>query len=354
MLNYILKRTILSFVFLVLIVFMVYLLQTQFKGDPFEAMLQSQDKNAVENHAQALISAKLADSNGHIKEPIVRLGEWIKGIFSGDWGQIYTLSTNAKTVPGAIFTPLRTSMLVAIPAYILGTIFGIGLGLLSGYKRGKTTDYIITWFVSIFISVPSFVIAALAIIVGPKINLPTSFENAVGLSYMVKTLILPILVITLMSLSGWTYQLRSEIGGILASDYILAARTKGYSEWFIFKRYVLRNALYPFAGALATGFMAAFASSIIVERFFNIQGSTSLLVAAAKAGEVNILLANSLIFGLIGLGTGALAEFAQFSINPVVRSSFATGISVNQKIKSHSARSKERKRIQLAEEVGHD
>lgn len=354
MLNYILKRTILSFIFLVLIVFMVYLLQTEFKGDPFESILQSQDKNSAENHAQALRSANLADSNGNIKEPIVRLGEWLKGIFSGDWGQIYTISTDAKTVPGAIFTPLRTSMLVAIPAYIIGTVCGIGLGLLSGYKRGKATDYIITWFVSIFISVPSFVIAAFAIIIGPKINLPTSFENAVGLSYMVKTLVLPILVISLMSLSGWTYQLRAEIGGILASDYILAARTKGYSEWFIFRRYVLRNALYPFAGALATGFMAAFASSIIVERFFNIQGSTSLLVAAAKAGEVNILIANSLIFGLIGLGTGALAEFAQFSINPVVKSSFATSISTTQKVKSFFARTKERKKVQIAQEVQND
>lgn len=47
-------------------------------------------------------------------------------------------------MPGAIFTPLRTSMLVAIPAYIIGTVCGIGLGLLSGYKRGKATDYIIT------------------------------------------------------------------------------------------------------------------------------------------------------------------------------------------------------------------
>lgn len=116
----------------------------------------------------------------------------------------------------------------------------------------------------------------------------------------------------------------------------------------------MRNALYPFAGALATGFMAAFASSIIVERFFNIQGSTSLLVAAAKAGEVNILIANSLIFGLIGLGTGALAEFAQFSINPVVKSSFATSISTTQKVKSFFARTKERKKVQIAQEVQND
>ncbi len=112
------------------------------------------------------------------------------------------MQTDAHTVPGAILTPLRTSMLVAIPSYILGTIFGIALGLISGYKRGRPTDYIITWFVSIFISVPSFVIAAFVIVVGPSLNLPTSFENAIGTNYMVKTLILPILVITLLSLSG--------------------------------------------------------------------------------------------------------------------------------------------------------
>lgn len=344
--NYLFKKTILSFIFLILMLFIIYLLQTEFKADPL-----GQDIDPVEHNAK-LASFNLLDANGHLKEPIVRLGDWIKNIFNGDWGRIFVMYSDYElpapqhafnAIPKTIFAPLRTSMLVAIPSFILGTIFGMALGFFAGYKRGTWVDTFINFFISIFIAVPVFVIAAIAIVIGPRIGLPTLFEDAVGTQYMVKTLVLPILVITLISLSGWTFQLRAEVGQILASDYILAARTKGYSEWFIFRRYVLRNAMYPFAGGLAVAFMAAFSSSIIVEKFFNIQGSTTLLVAAAKQGEVNVTIANGLIFGLIGLGTQLISEVAQFSVNPLVKASFASSVSPLARIKAASARSKQTK-----------
>lgn len=339
--NYLFKKTILSFIFLVLMLFVVFLLQTEFKGDPF-----GQSDIDPATHLAKLEGAGLLGSNGHIKEPIVRLGDWITGFFNGDWGRIYVMASDYDTIPKTIFAPLRTSMLVAIPSFVLGTVFGMALGFFAGYKRGTWIDTFINFFISIFIAVPVFVIAAIAIVIGPKVGLPTLFENAIGTTYMVKTIVLPILVVTLMSLSGWTFQLRAEVGTILASDYILSARTKGYNEWFIFRRYVLRNAMYPFAGGLATAFMAAFSSSIIVEKFFNIPGSTTLLIAAAKQGEVNVTMANSLIFGFIGLGTQLIAEVAQFSVNPLVKSSFTTSVSITAKIKAFFRRKQTLKLVQ--------
>lgn len=342
--SYLFKKTVLSFIFLILMLFVIYLLQTEFKADPL-----GEDIDQIQ-HNEKLEALGLLGSNGNIKEPIVRLGDWIKNIFAGDWGRIYVMHSDYELVspnhapnaiPKTIFAPLRTSMLVAIPSFILGTILGMGLGFFAGYKRGTWIDTFINFFISIFIAIPVFVIAAIAIVIGPRINLPTLFEDAVGTQYMIKTLVLPILVITLISLSGWTFQLRAEVGQILASDYILAARTKGYSEWFIFRRYVLRNAMYPFAGGLAVAFMAAFSSSIIVEKFFNIQGSTTLLVAAAKQGEVNVTMANGLIFGFIGLGTQLISEVAQFSVNPLVKASFASSISPVARIKASLERNRQ-------------
>lgn len=104
--------------------------------------------------------------------------------------------------------------------------------------------------------------------------------------------------------------------------------------------------MYPFAGGLATAFMAAFSSSIIVEKFFNIPGSTTLLIAAAKQGEVNVTMANSLIFGFIGLGTQLIAEVAQFSVNPLVKASFSTSISPIAKIKALISRKQTHKLLQ--------
>ncbi|MCK5867623.1 MAG: ABC transporter permease, partial [Mycoplasmataceae bacterium] len=208
-----------------------------------------------------------------------------------------------------------------------------GLGFLAGYNRGKLLDKVILGFVTIFIAVPSFVLAAFALVLGPALGMPVIFQDSGSTSLMIRSLIMPIIVMTLVSLAGWSQLTRNFVSEILMSDYILAARTKGFSEFTIFRKYVLRNAMYPYAGSIATSFMVIFGSSLIVEKFFNVPGTATLLLNASKNGEINVMMFNLLFFSSIGIFAQMIADIAQFMINPIVRSNFSSKIDPVTKLK---------------------
>ena len=105
-------------------------------------------------------------------------------------------------IPDQFFKPLSKSMLVMIPSFFFGMLLGLGLGFLAGYNRGKLLDKVILGFVTIFIAVPSFVLAAFALVLGPALGMPVIFQDSGSTSLMVRSLIMPIIVMTLVSLAG--------------------------------------------------------------------------------------------------------------------------------------------------------
>lgn len=347
MYKYILSKSIASFLTLLIIVVLFYLLFTGFKGNPFtidEFILKHP------NDLQAARDAYEAElSKYSINSPVfVRFGIWLKDLFSGSWGPIYKLAEGKRndTIPQIYFKPLRYSMLVQLPSYFMGMFFGIGLGYWAGYKRGKITDVIINVFVKFFIAIPAFVFGTFVLILAPMLGLPNKFAdpNIAGntTSLFVKSLLPSIIVVTLSSLAGWGYFLRNEVGNVLKSDYVQNARTKGYSEFFIFRRYVLRNSMYPLIGNIVTSYMAVFGGSIIVERIFGIPGTSDMMLEATLGGEINILMFQLIFLSSIGIFSQMIVDIAQFTINPIVKSNFSSKPSPWKKYIAHKKREQAR------------
>lgn len=330
--KYLVWKITLSIISIFIITAIFYFAYTSIHPRPFSGAGGLKESDILKKEVSAGIRHGSITAPGELLTVFERYAKWISGVFVGNFGIIFDAS-DSKTIPQSYFPLFKTSMYVSIPSFFLGMFIGLGLGTWAGYKRGKLTDQIINAFVIIFIAMPTFVLGALALLIGPRVNLPTVFESSVGTPYMIKSLILPICVATLLSLASWMKIMRMEVGNILVSDYILAARTKGYSEWFIFKRYVLRNALYPFIGAIATSFMAVFGSSIIIERFFNVGGISTLLMESMGSGEVNIVMFNMSFMLVLGVFTQVISDLALFTINPVVRASFSSKTSPIAKIK---------------------
>ena len=323
-----------SLIALVVISLLFFFLYVGIKGNPFTG---SQATMPPKDYQIKL------DVNGINDALIVRFWHWLTGIMHGNWGQVYDKTLGNKTIPHLLFAPLKNSMMVMIPSFFIGMFLGLFLGFVAGYNRGKVLDVFINGFVTIFIAIPSFILAAFALIIGPLMGLPIVFQNKFGTSILIRSLIMPIIVMTLVSLASWTYLTRIEVSSILSSDYIVAARTRGFSWGTIFWKYVFKNAMYPFAGSLATTFMVVFGSSLVVEKFFNVDGTATLLLAASKKSEVNILMFNLVFFLFIGLFAQAISDVAQFTINPIVRSSFSTKSSPLGRIKYAYIRNKNAK-----------
>ena len=317
MTNYIFKRILLGFISLFLLIVVVFFLLELIGTSPIDP---TKYKSAKE-YDEAL---KVAGLNDPL---IIRFFHYITGLFKGDFGHVYDpQKAGSNDISKIFFGPLKYSIIVTSIAFVIGTILGIGLGFWAGYKSGKLTDVIINFVVVLFIAVPSFILAAFLIVIGPKIGLPSNFLDwsVYGWSRALMSMILPILILVVTSLASLTYYIRNEIKTILVSDFVTNARSKGLSEWNIFRKYVVRNAAIPLVTIVIPSFVTLLAGSLIVEQFFGIPGTSTVIVNAVKTKETNIVLFNIIFFGFLGMMSRILVDVLYVVIDPRIKYSSAT------------------------------
>lgn len=316
MTKYFLKRLFLSFLALMIIAVIVYFLMGLMGHIPInEADYPNRD-------------AYLADlKNLGLDRPLgERFLKYISDIFTGHgFGKIYQKALQKVSIPEIFFGPLIFTLWITLPAYLLSSFLGIGLGFLAGYKRGRWVDTAINVFVIFFAGVPSFVLAAFALFTGSILGLPTSFIHPrEGYKMMLLSLVLPILVMTLTSLVTYTYFARNEIVSILSSNQVTIARAKGLDEWNVFKKHVLRNASIPLVSLFLTSFLILLSGSIVVETFFQVPGTSSIIVNAAKNSEYNIVMFQTFFFVSIGLLIGIIIDILYVFLDPRIKYSSAS------------------------------
>ena len=293
MFKYILKRIGLLFVTLVIIVTVVFFLLQLVKGYPsaIEAKLESVKTDSERN---AILAAYSESSNS-----FGAFWEYISNIFTGDFGIYY--QDPSKTIPEIFFKPMKYTMMIVGPAFLLGTTFGVIFGFISGYKRGKWPDIAVNVFATFFVAVPSFVLATFLILFGNKIGLPIDFQDAQRAGKTTLAVILPILIITITSFSTLTYYIRNEVVTVLTSDFIVIAKAKGLSGKQVFFKHVIKNVSLPFIAIVLPSFITIIFGSMIIEMFFNVPGSASVFSTAVTAKEKNIIMFSTIFFTSFGL-----------------------------------------------------
>jgi oligopeptide transport system permease protein len=245
---------------------------------------------------------------------------YISNFFKGNFGQVYNYNNRDMKVTDTFFSRLNYTIIVTAPSFVLSVIFGAVLGYWSGYRARKPADTIINFIVTVFDALPSFVLALILVLVGSKLSIPVTYiDKDISLIYSIKSLIVPIIVLTLSGLSGITLLIRNEVSLILNSDYIQIARAKGLSEREIFFKYVFRNSCVPivrFTAGLAIGLITG---SLVLEIFFGIPGTATFLTSATRTSEFNIISFNIIFFTSISLLFEITMDFVLTLIDPRIR-----------------------------------
>ncbi len=307
MFRYILKRFLLALITLVILVTIVYLLIASFSKNPFYA----NPENAEE----------LAQQAG-LNDPIlIRFGRYIQDIFHGYFGKIYVPEGGESTsIPTFFFTPLKWTLLITVPALLFSSVIGIGLGILAGYKRGTWIEAIVNVFVVTFIGLPSFVIAPIMILIAVNSNGLILFDfklpEDVGWLLSLKSLMLPILTVTLASLAAYTILVRNQLVSILTSNQVLIAKGKGLSSIDIFFKHILRNISIPIISFLLPSFVVLLAGNVVIERFFNVPGSSSVIVQAFPNGEINVIMFSIIFYSSLSLIIQIILDISYLFIDP--------------------------------------
>ena len=248
---------------------------------------------------------------------------WVKNIFTKwDWGQSIKVSPglNATTI---IAKKLPYSIKINIVSTLVSVPLGIALGIWAALKKNKPTDHIISTTVMICISIPSFVlITVLMLVFCYNLKwLPTQWPDVVYASTRDKILgyIIPVVCLSFGSICGYCRFTRAELCEVMDSEYLLLARTKGLTKKQAIMRHALRNAMVPIVPSILAEFIGILGGSMILENLYGIPGIGKLFVEALNFKDYNVLFVDMAIYTAIGLIAAIFLDISYGFIDPRIR-----------------------------------
>lgn len=247
---------------------------------------------------------------------------WIKGIFTEwNWGTSTEVHFNISAIT-IIAQRLPISMSINVFYIIFSVPLGIVLGIIAALRKNTATDHVISTGIMIAISIPSFVLITLMIwIFGWTLEwLPTSWpKDQASQLDRVLGYIIPVVCLSFGSICGYARSTRAELCEILASDYLLLARTKGLTKRQAVIRHALKNAMVPIFPSILAEFLGVFSGSMILEKLYDINGIGGLFLEALNKKDYNVLLVDMTIFTLFGLLAGVLLDLSYGFLDPRIR-----------------------------------
>lgn len=233
--------------------------------------------------------------------------EWTRDALRGDMGESIKYSTPVNDL---IAKRMGITLNLAGKAMVITILFGFPLGLLSAMRNKKRGDGFLSIFNMIGISIPSFWIGLLLLMIfGIYLKVP------------IKTVtnILPAVTLAVSQISITSIYLKNIILEELNKDYVKAAIARGRGKNEVIITDVLRNILFPMLTIVSGLFVKILAGSVIVESLFNIPGLGSLMVLGVENRDYPVVQALVLYSAIIVIVTNLFTDLLYSYVDPRVK-----------------------------------
>lgn len=322
MLNYVVKRLFLAVPILFVVTLITFFLLHAAPGDPADILMNPRTKPEDRERMRA---------NLGLDKPVhIQYGIWLKNVvFKGDLG--YSM-VDGRPVLEVIVERLPATFALMGTSYIISFFLAVPLGVYCAKYRNSTVDYILTLFSFGGLSVPSFWLALLVIyLFVVRFNfIPFStigMQSFEGLGFMEKAaevflaMFLPVLVLTLRNLAGWSRYIRSQMVETLQEDYIRSARALGIPENTIIYKYALKPAILPMITLLGLSLPDIAAGSFVIEYIFSWPGIGRLGIQAMEQRNYPVIMGDILIASALIVLANLIADIAYGWADPRIRNS---------------------------------
>lgn len=311
---YIAKRLLAAIPVLFGLTIIVFLIMAMIPGDPATAILGS--------YATPENVEKLNRDLGLDKPLLQQYLIWITNLLQGDLGRSYTLN---RPVLDEVLERFSATLILAGTALLLCSILGLIAGVISAVRQFSWVDKTITLVVLIGISIPSFWLGLLLILVF-AVNLrwfPASGMYAIygggGPLDLMHHLFLPALTLAVVATGVIARLTRTAMLEVLRQDYIRTARSKGVSENRVIYRHAFKAALVtviPVIGIQA-GFVLG--GAVYIETVFQWPGIGSMLVKAISTRDLLLVQGGVLVVAAAYVLFNLAADVLQTVLDPRLR-----------------------------------
>lgn len=289
----------------------IFILLNVLPGDPLAGLLAP---DATPEDRQELAAALGLD------DPLpVQFANWLGGIMQGDLGYSFARQRPVNELISAAFI---NTLILASAAAVIGLSMGVFLGTVAALFPGRWPDRAISLLAVTGLSVPSYWLAILLIIIfSVQLRwLPATGMRGLeeGLVTFLRYLIMPALATSMITIGLTARMTRTSLIEQFGEDYVLMLRAKGLSDSRILL-HVIKNAapqVLTVAG-LQVGYLLG--GSVLVETIFAWPGLGQLIFQSIAARDLQVIQASVLVIAVTFVLVNLVVDLLQATINPRLR-----------------------------------
>ena len=317
MFQYLIRRLLLAFLTIFGVTIVIFVAMRVLPGDPL-AMIYGEGTGIYVLSEEELAAARASLG---LDQPLhLQYLDWMKDVASGDFGYSFWVDTPIRD------TFLRRGPItaqIALFSIALAWAIGIPVGIISALRRETWLDYILRFFVTLFMAIPSFWLGLAMILFTvlvlnwrPSITITQFWENPRE---------------NFLMILGPSVAMGTGIGALIArmtrttvletlrEDYVRTARAKGLAEWRLLIRHVLKNALLPVITLSGLSLAGLLGGSVAVERAFGFPGLGSALAQGAVERDWMMVQNLTLLFAVSFVFINLFIDLLYAWIDPRIR-----------------------------------
>ena len=297
---YILKRIALAVLTVWVVITITFFVMRAVPGGPFLA------EKAVSEAAMEALEAKYGMDKPVFEQYLTYLKDVVTKF---DFGP--SIKLRGRQVMDVIMDGMKTSAKLGLMAAGIALVVGVVLGSVAALRRNKFVDKMIMVITTAFISMPSFIMGTLLLLIfALKLMIfPANGETAEGL-------ILPIFTLSLSPMANITRLTRSSMLDVLGQDYIRTARAKGVSQTKIIFGHALKNSLIPVITYFGPMLAYIVTGSLVIEQIFAVPGIGRYFVSSITGRDYTLIMGTTIVLATLIVVMNLISDIMYKVVDP--------------------------------------
>lgn len=255
-----------------------------------------------------------AEAKYNLDKPLVeQYVIYLKGVAQGNLGE--SMINTGRSVSYYIKTGFPVTARLGLIAFVLALVGGIALGTGAALSRHKWVNNLCMFVATIGVSVPSFLIAMIMLIVfGVQLHILPFIGLNSPLNY-----IMPALSLAFYPIAMIARLTRSSMLEVMNQDYIILARSKGTPYKKVVIKHALKNAMLPVVTYAGPMFAFMLTGSFVIESVFSIPGIGSAFVSCITTRDYPIIMGLTIFLGFLVITFNLITDILSAIIDPRIK-----------------------------------
>lgn len=271
--------------------------------------------------------AELAERYGVNKPFYEKFVNWIADAAVGNFGNSIT---HHKPVINVIRQFIGATFMLSSLALVIGVLIGIPCGVVSATKQYSRTDYALTIFSLVGVSIPAFFFGLLLLKVfavdlkwfplfglrDPLLRKASEWKKFLDVAHH---LVLPATVLGLSQAATFMRYTRSAMLEVIRQDYVRTAKAKGLRQKTVIYKHAFRNAMIPIITLLGFSIPGLISGALMTETVFSLPGLGKLSFEAVNQRNYPLILGINAILAIVTLLAALIADLLYAAADPRIK-----------------------------------